>query len=46
MKSNGNSFGNTQYNGECASGSAATPLITTGRPPLEHHWWYLVNGGG
>ena len=44
MKSNGNSFGQSTAQGECASGpaSAATPLITTGRPPQEHHWAYLV----
>ena len=43
MKSNGNSFGQGSH-GNSANGpaDAATPLLTTGRPPQEYHWWYLA----
>jgi hypothetical protein len=39
MKSNSNSFGPGSSMG---AANAATPLITSGKPPHEHHWWYLV----
>jgi hypothetical protein len=43
VKSNGNSFGPGTA-GEINGGppSAATPLITTSRPPHADHWWYLA----
>lgn len=41
MKSNSNSFGQGPSGGN-GPANAATPLLTSGKPPQEHHWWYLV----
>lgn len=27
---------------ESGPSDAATPLLTTGRPPQPDHWWYLA----